>query len=117
MTTGITGNGNDILIRDVLVKIFERLDQLEARLDRLETKIDAQRPALTENWAPVADASRILGLSQEQIRDRIRDGRWEYGRHYVNASDGAIPRYSINLLAVRKLLAKPPEQRRPARRA
>ena len=112
-----TGNGNDILIRDVLLQIFTRLDQLETRLDRLESKIDAQRPAPIENWATVADAARALGLSREQIRDRIRNGRWEYGRHYVNASDGAIPRYSINLLAVRKLLAKPPEQRRPARRA
>jgi hypothetical protein len=56
-------------------------------------------------------ADQLVGVSRDMLLDRIRDGRFKYGVHYVNSSDGERPTYLVKLAAVRAWFDKPPEKR------
>ncbi|HAZ49299.1 MAG TPA: hypothetical protein DCZ55_33835 [Cyanobacteria bacterium UBA11371] len=56
-------------------------------------------------------AEQLVGVSRDMLLDRIRDGRFKYGVHYVNSSDGERPTYLVKLAAVRAWFDKPPEKR------
>ena len=84
-----------------------------ARLEKAVAELKQERlEQLQPQWQEVAEAAKSLGLSPRQIRARIRDGRWKHGREYVDTSDGAAPRYRVNLSAAAKRVALPPEKRR-----
>jgi hypothetical protein len=67
-------------------------------------------------WLTTKEAASRLGVKPQWILTRIRDGRYKYGVHFVDTSDGSRPNYLVSVAAVKKELTKPPEKRKPARR-
>ena len=97
-------------------QILEAIARLEAKLDALSSGTDispSPSPTPEPKWVSPTEASVYTGLSPWQIRERIRDGRWKYGREYIDTSDGTQPRYRINVAAVSRFAATPPEKRHP----
>lgn len=97
-------------------QILEAIARLEAKLDALTGGTSgntSSNPTPEPKWVSPAEAAIHTGLSAWQIRERIRDGRWRHGREYIDTSDGNQPRYRINVAAVSRFAATPPEKRHP----
>lgn len=64
-------------------------------------------------FLPLEDAAKLVssGVSSEMLRERCKDGRFKYGVHYVNTSDGDRPNYLVKPSAVLKFFEVPPEKR------
>ena len=75
-----------------------RLTQLERQVNRLFKIIQAA--GLTDNFVPLAQAAKILGVNPWVIRNRIKAGKAEPDKHYrMNGN-----RYLINVEAWESLL-------------
>jgi hypothetical protein len=62
-------------------------------------------------------AAKALGdISPEMLVERCRDGRFKYGREFINSSDGKRSNYLIKPSAVRKFFETDPAKRPPLRR-
>ncbi|MBW4683481.1 MAG: hypothetical protein KME19_25835 [Microcoleus vaginatus WJT46-NPBG5] len=88
-------------------QILATLARLEQAITRLQNQTETEA-----TWLPLAKAAEKTGFSPRQMRERIRDGRWKYGKHFIDTSDGGAPRYRINISAVQKLASTPPEKRK-----
>lgn len=68
-------------------------------------------------WMSLNEAADRLGsgISPEMLKERCTDGRFKYGLHFINTSDGKRSNYLIRVSAVRKYFETDPAKR-PSRR-
>ncbi len=74
---------------------------------------------ITEHKKPplsLEKAAAQLGVTADMLKDRIKDGRFRHGVHYIDTSDGLKPNYLVYVSAVRKYLNTEPA-RRPMQRS
>lgn len=88
--------------------LVDAIANLQSCLEQLNNSVKEQ----SAEWVTLNEASPKVGLSIRQMRDRINDGRWKHGKHYINVSDGAAPRYRVNCRAIATIQSLPPEKRR-----
>lgn len=86
---------------------------IEAILSQIE---ELNRERSERQWVPLEDGAATLGkaFSAAKIRDDIKAGFLQYGRDYIDTSNGSRPCYAVKVSALRKLYGTPPEQRKPA---
>jgi hypothetical protein len=80
----------------------------------------AQIEANENKWVTIESAAAALGdgISVDMLKERCTDGRFKYGLHFTNTSDGKRGNYLVKVSAVRKFFETPPEKRvNPIRKA
>ena len=78
-----------------------------------------QREQAENKYVSLDDAAAALGpgISPEMLKERCIDGRFKYGVHFINTSDGTRGHYLIKIGPVRKHFETPPAKRPLPRRA
>ncbi len=98
---------------EALNTVAEASNELVKAIANLQSclqQISSQDPE--PEWMTLKEAVPKIGLTIRQMRDRINDGRWKHGKHYINVSDGLAPRYRVNCRAIDNIQALPPEKRK-----
>lgn len=64
-------------------------------------------------WVPPDDAIAAIGsgISRKMLVDRVKDGRFRHGVHYIDSSDGDRANYLFRIASVRKFFETQPEKR------
>lgn len=80
--------------------------------DQLQREIDENK------YVSLESAAAALGqaISPEMLKQRCADGRFKYGLHFVNTSDGKRGNYGVRVATVRKFFETDPAKRPPANR-
>ncbi|MCT7992390.1 hypothetical protein [Laspinema olomoucense] len=101
-------------LTDALETVAEVTNELVKAIANLQSCLQeiSKSEQSSPEWMTLTEASPKVGLSIRQMRDRINDGRWKHGKHYINVSDGMAPRYRVNCRAIDNVQALPPEKRR-----
>jgi hypothetical protein len=78
--------------------------------EQLQTEADENK------WVTIESAAAALGdISENMLKQRCEDGRFKYGVHFINSSDGKRGNYFVKVSAVRKFLETHPAKRPPAK--
>jgi len=84
----------------------------------LEIVGQVQQATEENKWVPLDVAADALGegISAEMLKERCVDGRFRYGRDFINTSDGKRGNYLVKVAAVRKFFETDPAKRPPLKR-
>ncbi|MCT7958935.1 hypothetical protein [Laspinema palackyanum] len=99
-------------LTEALETVAQATNELVVAIANLQSCLQQIKTQEQSEWMTLTEASPKLGLSIRQMRDRINDGRWKHGKHYINVSDGVAPRYRVNCRAIDNVQSLPPEKRR-----
>jgi CubicO group peptidase (beta-lactamase class C family) len=79
----------------------------------LELASQLKLEADENKWVSPEEAIAALGsgISRKMLVDRIKDGRFRHGVHYIDSSDGPRANYLFRVASVRKFFETPPEKR------
>jgi len=69
--------------------------------------------AQDNSWVSLQEAAQRLGngISVKMLRSRILNSYFQYGKHYINTSDGERPNYLVRVSSVRKFFETDPAKR------
>jgi hypothetical protein len=72
-----------------------------------------QQDANENKWVPIDEAVAVLGsgISERMLRERINNGMFKYGTHYINTSDGDRPNYCFRVASLRRFFETHPANR------
>ena len=73
---------------------------------------------INENkWVSTEEALLALGngISGETLRSKAREGKFTYGKEYIDLSEGKCPSYAWKISAIRKYFAVHPAKRPPTK--
>jgi hypothetical protein len=75
-----------------------------------------QTEANENKWVTIESAAAALGdISENMLKQRCEDGRFKYGVHFINSSDGRRGNYFVKVSAVRKFFETDPAKRPPVK--
>ncbi len=82
----------------------------------LQVANQLQHESEQNKWVTLETAAAALGdISTGMLKDRCDDGRFKYGTHFINSSDGKRGNYFVKVSAVRKFFETDPAKRPPGR--
>ncbi|MFM7426843.1 MAG: hypothetical protein ACKO7W_17905 [Elainella sp.] len=105
--------------RELIQSLKLAAETSKAVAESCQNLIEQMQQAQSEQqWMALDDAAAALGpgISPEMLKERCTDGRFTYGVHFINTSDGKRGNYLIKVAAVRKFFETDPAKRPPLRR-
>lgn len=112
----MSNNNEDLLM--VLQLAIQATESTSLALRSTLEALNQQRRQQDEDkWTSLTEAATALGsgFSADMLRERCNDGRFKYGTHFINSSDGPRANYLIRVAAVRKYFETEPEKRSSAK--
>lgn len=104
--------------REILESLRQSAEAAKATAEACLHVVRLMEKAEQENqYIPLDEAADRLGsgISPEMLKERCTDGRFKYGIHFINTSDGKRGNYLIRVAAVRQYFETDPAKR-PLRR-